>query len=215
MYRLIILLCVLLFSGCAIGPTYKPYPSLSSISNNLEDKIVIVSDFKGSRHEASSYTGSIGIAIIQESINTVDISPEIATILIKHGIRAEPRKSFTVEMLKPDQVLLNGTMRINGGMTWDVKNIGNWVNFAAMCGSLAIVGMVLPTPIPWTSNVSVSYNVNVLDHEGQYLAYSGDQFLDAVFDNYYFWGILSKSTNPRTYQDFIVVLGNIIAEWFK
>ena len=203
-----------LLAGCALGPNYKPYPSLSASTKNLAGKTVVVSGLMGSRY-TTSVTHSADILTIREAIGTRDISPEIAQALRANGIDAEARVGFSHANLGSDGVLLTGTVRVGGGGYWDASNGLNWLNFAIVAGTLGIVGMILPTPIPWTANVSVSYNVDVLDREGRFLAHSGEQFTEAVFNNYYFWGVASQSVNPKTFQDFTKVLGDLLSDWFR
>ena len=191
----------LLLTACAIGPNYKPEPTLPAPMEQMTGKRVVVSGFVGSRY-ATSTTQSDDILTIRESIGTSDISPQIANILHQGGIAAEARAGFSQEMLEPDQVLLRGTMRISGGGGWDPGNGMNWANFVVCAGTLCVVGMILPTPVPWTAKVSVSYDVEVVDREGRFLAHSREQFTEAVFDNYWFWGVTNKNVNPTTFQHF-------------
>jgi hypothetical protein len=207
--------CFVSLTSCVLhGPSYEQLPNIPTNNTNHSTETVIVSGFLGSRHEVSA-TYSQDIAYINEAVRTTDISPQIANILNNNGVRAEARKEFTQGMLQDNQVLLTGVFRVSGsGQPMSELTGTNMLNLYAMILTVAVVGYVIPSPFPWKGRISIFYNVNVTDNTGRYLLSTGDQFSKAIYETRWAVGFNGKEPNTMTYQDFMLLLGNSLSEWF-
>src|SRR5215467_5795546 len=168
--------CVLgaLLASCSIGPKFIPDTTFPVAGSDLRGRKVIVSGFQGARY-STSVTRSADIQTIHEAIGTRDISPDVAQGLRARGIDAEARAGFAPGMLKRGEVLLRGKVSAFGGPGWAPGRGANWANFALVTVTLGIVGMIGPTPIPWTASVQLTYSADVLDAEGRFLAHASEQ----------------------------------------
>jgi len=207
----------LLLASCSIGPKFVPDPTVPAASSDLRGRKVIVSGFQGARYSAAystSVTSSATIQTIREAISTRDISPDVAQGLRARGIDAEARAGVEPSMLKRGEVLLRGKIFASGGPGWDTGRGANWANLVLVTVTLGIVGMIGPTPIPWTVVVQVSYSADVLDAQGRFLAHASEQRVNAEFDSYYFWGSNYGDVNERTFAAGTQRVTERLADWF-
>ena len=217
MTRVIRALCAcaagLLLANCSIGPKFVPDPTFPVTGSDLRRSKVIVSGFQGARY-ATSVTQSANIQTIREAIGTRDISPDVAQGLRARGIDAEARVGVQPGMLKRGEVLLRGKVSAFGGPGWSTDRGANWANLVLVTVTLGIVGMIGPTPIPWTVVVQVTYSADVLDSQGRFLAHASEQRADAEFDSYYFWGSNYGDVNERTFAAGTQRVTERLADWF-
>jgi hypothetical protein len=174
---------------------------------------VIVSGFQGARY-SSSVTQNANIQTIREAIGTRDISPDVAQGLRARGIDAEARVGVEPSMLRRGEVLLRGKLFASGGPGWDTGRGSNWANLALVTVTLGIVGMIGPTPIPWTVVVQLSYSADVIDAQGRFLAHASEQRVNAEFDSYYFWGSNYGDVNERSFAAGTQRVTERLADWF-
>jgi hypothetical protein len=207
--------CVALFllAGCSIGPKFVPDPAFPSAGSDLRNRKVIVSGFQGARY-STSVTRDANIQTIREAIGTRDISPDVAQGLRARGIDAEARVGVQPAMLKRGEVLLRGKVSAFGGPGWSTDRGANWANLVLVTVTLGIVGMIGPTPIPWTVVVHVTYSADVVDAQGRFLAHASEQRVDAEFDSYYFWGSNYGDVNERTFAAGTQRVTERLADWF-
>jgi hypothetical protein len=203
----------LLLAGCSIGPKFVPDPTLPPTGSDLRSRKVIVSGFQGARY-STSVTQDANIQTIREAIGTRDISPDVAQGLRARGIDAEARVGVGPSTLKRGEVLLRGKLSAFGGPGWATGRGANWANLVLVTVTLGIVGMIGPTPIPWTVVVQLSYSADVVDAQGRFLAHASEQRVDAEFDSYYFWGSNYGDVNERTFAAGTQRVTERLADWF-
>src|SRR5215831_8261964 len=203
----------LLLANCSIGPKLVPDPAFPAAGSDLRGRKVIVSGFQGARY-STSVTQNANIQTIREAIGTRDISPDVAQGLRARGIDAEARAGVEPSMLKRGEVLLRGKVFASGGPGWDTGKGTNWANLVLVTVTLGIVGMIGPTPIPWTVVVQLSYSADVLDTQGRFLAHASEQRVNAEFDSYYFWGSNYGDVNERTFAYGTQRVTERLADWF-
>ena len=203
----------LLLTSCSIGPKFVPDPAFPATGSDLRGRKVIVSGFQGARY-SSSVTQSANIQTIREAIGTRDISPDVAQGLRARGIDAEARVGVGPSMLRRGEVLLRGKVSAFGGPGWDTGRGANWANLVLVTVTLGIVGMIGPTPIPWTAVVQLTYSADVVDAQGRFLAHASEQRVDAEFDSYYFWGSNYGDVNERTFAAGTQRVTERLADWF-
>lgn len=203
----------LLLASCSIGPKLVPDPTFPAAGSDLRGRKVIVSGFQGARY-SSSVTQNANIQTIREAIGTRDISPDVAQGLRARGIDAEARVGVEPSMLRRGEVLLRGKLFASGGPGWDTGRGSNWANLALVTVTLGIVGMIGPTPIPWTVVVQLSYSADVIDAQGRFLAHASEQRVNAEFDSYYFWGSNYGDVNERSFAAGTQRVTERLADWF-
>ena len=203
----------LLLASCSIGPKLVPDPAFPAAGSDLRSKKVIVSGFQGARY-STSVTRDANIQTIREAIGTRDISPDVAQGLRARGIDAEARVGVEPQMLKRGEVLLRGKLFASGGPGWSTDRGNNWANLALVTVTLGIVGMIGPTPIPWTVVVQLSYSADVIDAQGRFLAHASEQRVNAEFDSYYFWGTNYGDVNERAFAYGTQRVTERLADWF-
>src|SRR5262252_1809342 len=207
----------LLLASCSIGPKLVPDPTLPAAGSDLRGRKVIVSGFQGARYSAAystSVTSSATILTTSVTTATRDISPEVAKGLRAQGIDAEARVGVEPAMLKRGEVLVRGKLFASGGPYWDTGRGMNWANLALVTVTLGIVGMIGPTPIPWTVVVQLSYSADVIDAQGRFLAHASEQRVNAEFDSYYFWGSNYGDVNERAFAYATQRVTERLADWF-
>jgi hypothetical protein len=159
-------------------------------------------------------TQSANIQTIREAIGTRDISPDVAQGLRARGIDAEARVGVGPPTLRRGEVLLSGKVSAFGGPGWAPGRGTNWANLVLVTVTLGIVGMIGPTPIPWTAVVQLTYSADVVDAQGRFLAHASEQRVDAEFDSYYFWGSNYGDVNERTFAAGTQRVTERLADWF-
>ena len=207
----------LLLASCSIGPKLVQDPALPAADSDLRNRKVIVSGFQGARYSAAYSTSVTSTAtILTTSVTTAtrDISPDVAKGLRALGIDAEARVGVEPTRLKRGEVLVRGKLFASGGPYWDTGRGMNWANLALVTVTLGIVGMIGPTPIPWTAVVQLSYSADVVDAQGRFLAHASEQRVDAEFDSYYFWGSNYGDVNERTFAAGTQKVSERLADWF-
>ena len=203
----------ILLANCSIGPKFVPDPAFPAADSDVRSRKVIVSGFQGARY-STSVTQDANIQTIREAIGTRDISPDVAQGLRARGIAAEARVGVQPAMLRRGEVLLRGKLSAFGGPGWSTDRGANWANLVLVTVTLGIVGMIGPTPIPWTVVVQVTYSADVVDAQGRFLAHSSEQRVDAEFDSYYFWGSNYGDVNERTFAAGTQRVTERLADWF-
>jgi len=193
-HRLCLLLLILAVQGfgCAVGPIWRQPVEIPSGHVTLKGKTIVVSDFKYAEQEVS-YTRSSSISTILESAYVQDNSLIMAQKLEAAGIHAIAREGVKAKELKRDEILMRGAIIARPYK----ETIGQSMSGFVLVMSATILGMVIPSPVPFVYGEDFSYRVEFVDPSGNILFQSGDRYASAYYNSYYAWGTVMYAQEKK------------------
>ncbi len=170
------LLILISSTGCLSGPEWNEEVSFPAIAEAVGKKAIVANFTQSIRR--TSVTHSPELIITEESLSAHDISGQIANGLRKAGISAEAHSNYKPENLKEDEVLVRGAVR-------SVRYDKGFPNQLFLFLTIGVVGVILPSPTPWTPGANQTYRVEVIGPDGRFLLQTGNRNLEARYS--YFW----------------------------
>jgi hypothetical protein len=180
-----------LFSGCAVGPTWKSDVVLPQPLESIRGKHIIVSNFLWSNNEVS---------VFQEPVHMQDVSGRIAQMLREKGVDATAMEAVNSGSLHVGEILVSGV--IIPGMDYNALLA---TDFDML--TVGILGIwLLPSPIPYYTDGVTVYQVEIIDADSKILLQTGYKRVVTEYKDYYLWG-------SQTYRDkYVMDTANAVAD---